>query len=73
MRKIYIGLSATVLSCVFAVLGASATFADQFPDPPRKPVAVATFWCGSENTTCEIPCVMGDTERKFTGLNAARF
>jgi hypothetical protein len=72
MKKKYVGLSATALICVWTFSGASTSFADPFPDPPQKPVAVATFWCGAGNTSCEITCVAGNTERKFTGLNSAR-
>lgn len=49
----------------------SAATADQFPDPPKRPTAVAVFWCGPQSN-CEITCVIGNTEKKFTNLNAAR-
>jgi hypothetical protein len=45
---------------------------DQFPDKPKLPTAVTLFWCGPNKNDCQITCFIGNQERKFTGLNAAR-
>ena len=72
MKSINAGLRIVFASGVLTLIGVSATLAAAFPDPAKLPVAVTTFWCGGENKTCEITCVIGNTEKKFTGLNAAR-
>jgi len=58
------------LLCVATTFSISAQ-ADQFPGKPSLPTAVALFWCGPASN-CEITCTIGGTEKKFTGLNAAR-
>jgi hypothetical protein len=63
------GICATV--CALTAFSALAAKADQFPDKPKLPQAVAVFWCGTANN-CEITCTIGGVERKFTDLNAAR-
>jgi hypothetical protein len=64
----------TYQAFVLAVLtiGIPNAVADQFQGTPQAPNAIALFWCGSGNNTCEITCTIGGVERKFTGLNAAR-
>ena len=60
------------VACILTALGILAAKADQFPDQPKLPQAVAVFWCGGSNNNCEITCTIGGVERRFAGLNAAR-
>ena len=61
-----------VAALVCLLGGGGAASANQFPDTPKLPTAVAVFWCGGANTNCEITCTIGGVEKTFSGLNAAR-
>ena len=61
-----------IAACILSAFGVFTAKADKFPDPPKLPQAVAVFWCGGGNNTCEITCTIGGVERKFSNLNAAR-
>lgn len=72
MKNVNFALEIFVTSISLMMLNTAVAMASEFPDPPKLPVAVAKFWCGGESKTCEITCTIGGTEKKFTGLNAAR-